>query len=196
MQKTAPQKKYKLSQKKLLYVYKSKNEMYFRNDFHIKPLCDGVSSFIDRYKWSGSGSISPHAIVENHTVQKLDTKYGYQRYIINLGGRSYNKKDEPVHTGIEFKTMHDRSGKASTHLATGIYDITKDLTLEVHFPMDMNVTNIRKLEYIHFTDEEHYSCQKENSPIIDTENNIKKIIYHIPYPIYGGRYMIDWDFCS
>jgi len=195
MNLTAPDKKCEIVSKKIVYEYLSLTVMRFRNEFYVKPLHDGLDSFWDKYRWTGTENIVPEPIVNNYRIELVDVKYGYQRYRIVFGNKSYNKYDVPIKTGIVFKSMNDSTKQASPHLSTGIYDITKNLTLEVCFPINLNPTNIRKLEYIHFTDEEHYRCINENSPEIDIENNSKIIKWTISNPIYGGKYTIDWEFC-
>lgn len=195
MNLTAPDKKCEIVSEDIVYEYKSLKEMSFTCEFQIKPLHDGLESFSDKYKWTGTQNPVPEAIVDTHTIKLVDVRYGYQRYKIVFGDKNYNKHDPPVRTGVAFKSMKDPDMKASKHLSTGIYDVTKFLKLEVQFPMDLNPTNIRKLEYIHFTDEEHYRCINENSPETDRKFNKKVIRWSIPNPIYGGKYMIDWDFC-
>ena len=195
MNKTAPNKKCKITSKKLIYTYKSLNEMSFENEFHVKALHDGLDCFTDRYKWTGSDAITPTPINSNHTIDNLDTSSGYQRYRLNFG-KSYNKKDKAVRTGIEFKNMQDKNNTSLPFLSTGVYDVTDELILEVRFPINLCVTNIRKLEYLHFTDEEHYNCITENNTEIDDINNVKKIVYKVKNPVYGGKYAIDWEFCN
>ena len=89
--------------------------------------------------------------------------------------------------------MRDAKHKASPHLASGIYEETDEIVLRVIFPMEINITNIRKLEFIHYTDEEHFHCINENTPEI--RNGKKVIEYPVKSPIYGGKYIIDWEFC-
>ncbi len=196
MNLTAPDKRCRITSKKVIYEYKSMTEMCFSNEFFVKPLYDGLTSFPDKYKWTGPYTPKPKPLISNHKIDLIDIKYGYQRYCINLGAKSYNKSDRPIRTGIKLESLKDPDRQASPHLATGIYDCTENLTLEVWFPMDVNVTNIRKLEYIHFTDEEHYHCTEENSPEICNELKKKVIRYSIKRPIYGGKYLIDWEFCD
>lgn len=196
MNLTAPDKAYSIASKKLVYEYKSETEMYFMNEFYIKPEHDGVTSFTDKYRWSASDTIVPTPLIPSHKIEMLDRKYGYQQYQIKFDSKRHNRRDKPVKTGVEFKSMKDPQQKALPHLGTGIYDLTKNLTLEVWFPLNMKVINIRKLEYIHFTDEEHFSCEEDCSTEIEEVAGVKKqvIRYEIKNPIYGGKYLIDWDF--
>lgn len=194
MNKTAPKKSYKLISKKLEYDYISMEEMRFKNTSKVKPLRDGLDSINFRYKWTGSSNnLKPKTTNSNYTIKKIDTKFGYQRCKINFGGKVFNKNDDPIPVSIVFNSMKDTKKKASPHLSTGIYEQTDEVILQVTFPKEMNINNIRKLEFIHYTDEEHSHCIKEDTPkIVDDK---KVITYKIKSPIYGGKYMIDWEFC-
>lgn len=194
MNMTAPDKLCEIVSKNLVYEYLSMTEMSFKNEFYVKPLHDGLDSFSDKYKWTGSESVMPEPLVNTHRIELVDSINGFDRYKIIFGNKCYNKHDGPLKTGIILKNMRDTDKTACPYLSTGIYDKTKNLTLQVCFPMNLNPTNIRKLEYIHYTDEEHYRCINENSPeIID---NRKIISWNIKKPIFGGKYVIDWEFCD
>lgn len=196
MNLTAPDKLCEIVSKNLVYEYISMTEMSFKDEFYVKPLHDGLDSFSDKYKWTGSEPVLPEPIVNTHRIEPIDnnTRNGFQRYKIVFGNKCYNKHDGPLKTGIIIRNMRDTEKVACPYLSTGIYDKTKNLSLEVCFPMNLNPTNIRKLEYIHYTDEEHYRCINENSPeVIDNKKIIK---WEIKKPIFGGKYIIDWEFCD
>jgi hypothetical protein len=196
MNLTAPDKLCEIVSKNLVYEYISMTEMSFTNEFYVKPLHDGLDSFSDKYKWTGSESVVPEPLVPTHKIEPVEnnTRNGFQRYKIIFGNKCYNKHDRPLKTGIIIRNMRDTEKVACPYLSTGIYDKTKNLSLEVCFPLSLNPTNIRKLEYIHYTDEEHYRCINENSPEI--VGNKKVIRWEIKKPIYGGKYVIDWEFCD
>jgi hypothetical protein len=194
MNLTVPDKLCEITSKSIVYEYLSMTEMRFKNEFYIKPLHDGLDSFSDKYKWTGSEPVEPEPLVPTHRIEPVGSTSGFERYKIIFGNKCYNKHDGPLKTGIFIESMRDTDQTACPYLSTGIYDKTRNLSLEVCFPMNLNPTNIRKLEYIHYTDEEHYRCVRENSPEI--ADNRKIIKWIIKKPIYGGKYVIDWELCD
>jgi hypothetical protein len=196
MNLTAPDKLCEITSKSLVYEYHSMTEMSFKNEFYVKPLHDGCDAFSDKYKWTGTEPVDPEPLVATHRIEYIDnnTRNGFNRYKIVFGNKCYNKHDGPLKTGIIIKNMRDTDKVACPYLSTGIYEKTKNLTMEVCFPLNLNPTNIRKLEYIHYTDEEHYRCISQNSPEI--ADGKKVIRWEIKKPIFGGKYMIDWEFCD
>jgi hypothetical protein len=195
MNLTAPDKKYRIVTKTIVYEYLSMTEMKLIKEYKIKPLHDGLTFAVDKYRWTGSSSPIPSPVVSTHKIESQRIKYGYEHCHIDFGGKSYNRNDKPIRTGLKFDSLLDPQKTAEPHLATGISECTKNLVLEVWFPMEINVTNIRKLEYIHYTDEEHHRCVEENTPTYDKDRTKKVIRFKVKNPIYGGKYLIDWDFC-
>lgn len=194
MNLTAPDKLCEIVTKNIVYEYVSLTEMRFKNEIYVKPLHDGLDSFADKYRWTGSDPVAAEPLVPTHRIERMNSINGFERYKIIFGDKCYNKHDGPVKTGIQIGDMTDTNQTACPFLSTGVYDKTKKMTLQVCFPLGLNPTNIRKLEYIHYTDEEHYRCINENSPeIIDGKKIIK---WEIKKPIFGGKYVIDWEFCD
>ncbi|NCA80143.1 MAG: hypothetical protein EOM76_08170 [Sphingobacteriia bacterium] len=195
MDLTAPNKTYKITNKFVTYEFLSRTSMQFKNEFYVKPLHDGVDNIVDKYKWSVNQELHILPITQGHDVQKMDmdSVFGYQQYRIFFN-RSYNKEDKPIRTGIVIEDMHDVEKKSLLHLGTGIYDITSTLTLKIIFNSSLQPINIRELEYIHYTDEQHYYCKRIHQAELNEQTGNKEINWVIKHPIYGGKYMIEWDF--
>lgn len=57
----------------------------------------------------------------------------------------------------------------------------------------MNPLEPRGLKYAHYIDEIPYDTVPLNINF-DDEKNMRYVEFSIKYPIYGGKYVIDWNF--
>ncbi len=134
----------------------------------------------------------PIPLVKDQTINIIESIHGYQRLEVVFNNKVYNKSDLLIKTGFSYSDNTDPKQQLSGRLVVGVFDITEILSLKVYFPTSLNLHSIRKLEYIHFTDEEHYRCILEKYPEYDTSSCRYFIKYSIPKPIYGGKYVIEW----
>lgn len=193
LNKTAPDKNYKLIEKKSTYTFKSYTEMEFYSSCKVKALHDGLEYIVVRYRWTGPHNPVVKTLNGQHNITEIESRMsGYQCCKIDFRGKKYNKNDRTIDTGFKMEKLTDSNRVSSPHLCTGVYDITDKLVLEVKFSKELKVKDIRKLEFIHYTDDEHYKCVNEDVPTI--EGDWQVIRYEIEHPIYGGKYLIDWVF--
>lgn len=194
MRLTCPDKSYKLKEKEVTFEYISRSEMQHKKTFKVTVLHDGFTGITDKYRWTAPQELTPTALHNNQEIKKLDKKIGMQRYEIKFrDGQRYNKHDEVPEMGMEITNMIDENGKSSPHLSSGVFEITDMLVLHVIFNIELMPRNIRKLEYLHYSDDDHYSCEKVECTL-NNQTNKKEVIWKIKNPIYGGKYMIDWSF--
>lgn len=194
MNLTCPDKMYKLTKKEVIYEFYSRDKMYHEKIFHVDVLHDGFTRITDKFKWTGDEKLNPKAKYENQSIEMLDEKFGMQRYCIKFKqGISYSRHNNVPPMSMIIENITDQNQKSSLHLSTGVFEVTDSIILHIIFDNKLKPINIRKLEFIHYSDDEHYRCTEANY----TYNNLtdkKEIIWEIKNPFYGGKYMIDWDF--
>ena len=95
--------------------------------------------------------------------------------------------------GMVIDCISDPNKESSTHLSSGVYEITDKLTLRVWFNPNLTPRNFRKLTYLHYTDREHYSCDNNVRIEVDNDSNKNFVEWEIDKPIFGAKYLIDWD---
>ena len=193
---TAPNKVYKLINKTVTYEFLARDKMRHEKTFKIKVLHDGFNHMLDKYTWTGKQELVAEPIIQNQKVEPVDRKFGMQRVRISYKDYKIFSKNEKVEMGFKIENMEDKEKNSSLHLSSGIYEITDFLILKVIFNKDLSPKNIRKLEYIHYTDDEHYKCEKLSNATLDESQNKKIIEWQIKKPIYGGKYIIDWEFAE
>jgi hypothetical protein len=131
MNLTAPDMLCEIVTKNIVYEYVSLTEMRFKNEIFVKPLHDGLDSFADKYRWTGSDPVAAEPLVTTHRIERMNSINGFERYKIIFGDKCYNKHDGPVKTGIQIGDMTDTNQTACPFLSTGVYDKTKKMTLQV-----------------------------------------------------------------
>lgn len=192
---TCPDKPYKLKKKEIIYEFKSREEMRLEKNFDPVILHDGFTGVYDKFKWTGEGELTPKAKRPAvHKIEPLEEKYGMKRYQIKYNGEhNYSKGDDVDTFSVVIEDIKDPNHKSAQRLLSGVFEITDCIELHLIFNKDLKPKNIRKLEYIHYSDDEHYKCENTNY-IFNDETDKKEVIWTINKPIYGGKYVIDWYF--
>lgn len=192
---TCPDKTYKLKKKEIIYEFKSREEMRLEKNFDAVVLHDGFTGVYDKFKWTGDGDLIPQPKRPAlHKIEMLEEKYGMKRYQIKFKDeQNYSKGDDVDTIGMVIENIQDKQHKSSLRLLSGVFEITDCLELHLIFDKDLKPKNIRELEYIHYSDDEHYRCENVNYVFNDSTEK-KEVIWTINKPIYGGKYVIDWVF--
>jgi hypothetical protein len=197
MNLTSLDKPYKLLHKTVIYEFLSREQMRHEKTFLVKALHSGVDHITDKFQWSGGEVYALQAKTANkeslNEIVFLKNRSGIQTYgIYDKSGKRYGR-GEVFEMGMKME-LKDPERKSSPYLSSGVYEKTERLTLVVLFSLDLRPVNIRKLSYIHYTDEDHYKCEDGVKLEINAEGNRKMVVFDIPSPIYGGKYIIEWEF--
>ena len=191
---TAPKQSYKVIYKACKYEYVSQTELRYEKRIKPKPLrnIDGIH---DQFNWTGNTALIPKPLYsDTQYVELKDRKFGMQRYDIKFNNnRNYSKKEDVPELGMVIENINDPKFEASTHLSSGVYEITEELTLKVVFDPNLKPHNFRKLTYLHYTDREHYCCDTNVEIRFDANTNKIFVEWIIKKPIFGAKYLIDWD---
>lgn len=193
MNLTSLDKPYKLMKKKVIYEFISREEIRHEKTFVVKALHNGVDNITDKYQWSGGEVYAIEPLFKKDAVELQNNRSGIQTYrIFDKNGRRFGK-GEIFDMGMKME-LRDPDHKSLPYLSSGVYEITDRLTLVVLFSMDLMPVNIRLLSYIHYTDEDHFKCEDIDKLDINATGDRKMVVFDIPSPIYGGKYIIEWDF--
>ncbi len=197
MNLTSLDKPYKLIQKTVIYEFISREEMRHEKTFLVKALHNGVDHITDKFQWSGGEVYAAQAKNaskdQQYEIVFLKNRSGIQTYgIFDMSGKRYGK-GEVFEMGMHM-ALKDPERKSMPYLSSGVYEITERLTLVVLFSLDLQPVNVRKLSYIHYTDEDHYKCQDDVKLEINARGDRKMVVFDIPAPLYGGKYIIEWKF--
>lgn len=194
----APNLPYQLLSWEIDYKYISLDEMYFYATYTVKAMQTGVDHIHVRYNWSGESDnnpISPQPVTKaGFETDKLEfdgKEYGYSNYKLYSKDK-FNKNDSPFKLGVSIGPLKVGTSMISHHLLTSISMATDSLTMKVHFPSNLEPRNIRCSEYLHSTDFFHWHSY-EKEPIRKEDKKGWSINWIIPYPVYGGKYLIKWD---
>lgn len=193
MNLSAPNQSYKLEYKTCTYEYLSRTKMRYEKVFKPKAFRN-LDRIYDQFNWTGSTSLKPKVKHNTQHITEEDRKFGMQRYAIKFNNnKSYTKKENIPEMGMEINDIYDPNCESSTHLSSGIYEITDKLILRVEFASDLKPYNFRKLTYLHYTDREHFKCEEDINIQYEAEGK-QYVEWIINKPIYGAKYLIDWDF--
>ena len=189
---TAPSKSYKFTKKEVVYEFKTRTAMRHEKNFSVKVLHPSFSGISDKYKWTGEGRLNICSKDPKHySLQPLRAKFGLERYrLVPVGDKRYSA-GESIEMGAVIEDISDPNSASSLHLSSGIYEKTDCLVLKVLFTPTLQPVNARKLEYIHYIDDDHYRAEA-CMPTLEGEK--KCLEWVIEKPLYGGKYMIEWEF--
>jgi len=195
---TAPKKNYKFVRKEVIYEFSDRTHMRYEKIFCVKPTVSHFRPIIDdKYNWTGKTSLTIKPQDEEHwKIEVCGTRFGLTRYqfspTVAYMYKLYNK-GEKFKLASVIEDIEDTEKKSSLHLSSGIYEKTDLLILRVVFNPDLKPVNGRKYEFVHYTDDEHYDSDK--LPVtFNSDTGKKELKWEIENPLYGGKYVIDWEF--
>ena len=178
------------------YEYLSATRMKLTREFQVKVTRGVFTGFPIQYKWTGAAHVPAGTTCSGQILNPRDEEYrdGQQHYSLTFKGDTSYKKGETVPTmGFYVGPMEDTKQVALPYLSTSIPFPTDSLLIQVIFHRSLYPQNIRKLTYLHSTDTVHFDIIEGIEPKrYDDERDI--VEWDIPHPIFGGKYVITWDF--
>lgn len=195
MDLTSADSGYRVSRTLGEYEYLSRNEMSVRREYLIKITNGTFTGIPIQYKWTGANDVPAIAVETGQILEPRDNDYrdGQQHYFLKFSqNKSYVKGDDVPCMKYAIENMYDSEGKALPYLSTSIPNPTDELTLRVIFARGLFPRNIRKLTYLHYTDVSHFSS--EVLKLQRSADDKDFVEWHISHPVYGGKYVISWDF--
>jgi hypothetical protein len=173
--------------KEIVYEYTSGNMMIFqRKHLKICALKDGINSFRDRYRWTGSGRISIRSLTPGYnTTNPSEDDEGIWNYF-NVIFPHPLRKDEVADFTIEWE-LFDEKAKAITFLSTMIDYETQYLLLEVILPPELAPKKAYFYEYKNFLDTLPISVHN-----LSWSPATRSIRSEVVQPQKYHKYMIRW----
>ena len=103
---------------------------------------NGVTTFRDKYNWSGSGTIDITTLVPEHTIHAKGQRNIWQMYEVDLG--TALKKRESHTVAVKW-TLTDSAHQARPFMSQTIDVPTKELRFRLRVPQTFGITTGRKL---------------------------------------------------
>ena len=190
--------KYKFNEFKATYEYVTPCTMKYRSEYLVKAKQSGVDNIRLRLNWSGSCSsepLHPKPMYKARTITETEDEFGYTTYKLEIP--SINANDKPIKAGVKLDSLTVDKVEPKKHLKVGISVVTDNLVMKVIFPRNLEPINVEFLEYLHFTDDNHWHRivdVKETKPVYRANRKQYVLTWSIKKPVFGGKYIIKWDF--
>ena len=200
LNKTVSSQNIEIHDKVVKYEHIDRHKYRFQSTFSIKVVGNTpINSHEEKIKWT-AGYISeivptkPHHKIEYDKNASAYNSIDKQIFkIVFPNDKQISKNDEAYKTGFKILNLVDENQTAKPILMVGVYNVTKNLTMKVYFAGSLNPIEIRGLKFAHFIDKEPY----DSVPLelkYDEEADKNYVEFFIKSPIYGGKYVIDWNF--
>ena len=199
----APKREKTIKNKVIEYTYKDLETMSLKVTYLVKFNNGSHNSIEEKMNWTAgpvndiSASVSSQAIrlIPADEKNDIQTFLGYQYFEIKFS-KTYTSEDRYIPTGFIMNELKDRDHRAKSCLISGVYDKTDGLLFRLRFASNLSVSNIRKLKYIDYLDEEPYENVAGELLVDPNDRDYNIVEFKIPHPIFGGKYAIDWDFAE
>lgn len=112
---------FQILEKAISYEYVERHKMVYRKKIKLKALRNGLDTYRDKYRWTGTGLLSMKSIVQEHDVVETVRKNVWRVYEIRFQ-RSLRKGDT-IETEIEW-TLQDDSCSAVPFFSATIEEPT------------------------------------------------------------------------
>ena len=180
---------FEILRKEIVYEYLADGKtIYQRKYLKIQLLHDNISTYTDRYHWTGSGicivrSLTPEFEITNqHEREEEDATWNY----FNVKFPHHYHKEDVIEFTIEWELVEEEE-KAVPFLSTMIDHETKYLFLQVILPYELAPKRAYFYEFEHYKDTlPSGTKQAQWSPAS------KSIMYEVPEPKIDHKYAIRW----
>lgn len=193
IKKAATKKPYALKSRQLFYIYKDREHIYHSKIFEIIPKSDDLSTFTDRYVFSGEGELhmdsrfGPGRIKRQPDGKQYWRDHGWNFYQLEFDKLETRQNIESFYVGMKMDDIRDLNHVAKPFLSTGIYEPTEELIMKVYFG-DLKVKNVFFLTFNSYVDMNPISYEHLH---VDHTGCAS---VRVAYPIYHYKYMIKWQF--
>jgi hypothetical protein len=162
-------------------------------DVVIKAIRDGVRTFSNQYRWSGSGDETvPTVTSSGHTLSgPVERSLAWRRYDVRL--EPYLQKGETTTVSL-LQQLYDTDERFELFLAKSVHDPTERLTLRVDLPIHLTperawcVTQVGAGPRARLVDREVIAPARDGSRAV--------LEWHVPRPAQGRSYQLRWDYAS
>lgn len=180
---------FEILRKEIVYEYFVDGKtIYQRKYLRIRLLRDNITSYPDRYHWTGSGKCILHSltpefeITNQHEREEEESIWSY----FNVKFPHPYHKDDVLEFTVEWELI-DEEKKAVPFLSTMIDHETKYLFLQVILPDELAPQRVYFYEFEHYKDTLPSETRKGQwSPAS------RSIMYEVPEPKKDHKYSIRW----
>ena len=185
-----PKPNFVFLKKDIEYHFTDRTNIHFRKSYIIKSHRRDLTSFPERYRWSGDTpcELTPEYSDTTITILPADVHWNY--FLLNFN-RPLGKK-QIGNAGI-LMTLEDTGMTSKLFLSTGIFEPTEEIVLVVKISNPLKFKeDSTKLEvsnsYYDFSVSESYD-------IMPTEfNGGYALTFRLRYPLKDAKYLLKWEF--
>ncbi len=182
-----PEEDVEILSKEIVYEYLEDGKtMYQRKHLKIRMLRHGVHSFIDRYRWTGSGPCDVKSLTPGFVVTNLREEDGGIWKFFDVSFSNPYHKGDIVEFTIEWE-MVDEDEKTVPFLSTMIDRETRYLLLQVRLPRKLSPTRAYFHEYTNYID-----TLPSDTKQIRYSPASRSITYEVTEPKKYRKYLIRW----
>ncbi|MEW8051230.1 MAG: hypothetical protein AB2809_12710 [Candidatus Thiodiazotropha sp.] len=132
---------FKIKMFDILYIYESEDNMEYRKCKTLKALKDDLTQYIDKYRWTGIGSVNIRSGIEGHKISQSSDRSIYKYYTISFE-RTLKKKEE-IDTEVIWD-LEDTGKTAIPFISATIEEPTDKLRMQIMLPKEMKVHGVIK----------------------------------------------------
>jgi hypothetical protein len=126
---------------KILYDHKEIDRMVYTKRKKVRALKDNLDRYVDRYNWTGKGTVAPQSLRRSEKYVETDRKSTWQYYELRF--ERALKKGEELDVDVVWN-LEDLEKVAVPFISATIEEPTNSLSLKVKFPDGSNVDHVIK----------------------------------------------------
>jgi hypothetical protein len=128
-----------ITEKEIHYEYRDLRNLTYRKRVVLKALKGGATLYCDRYRWSGTGSISVRSTVNDHEFRETGRQGLWRFYEIRFP-RALSA-NEVIETELVW-TLEDMEHTAVPFVSATIEESTDLLSLTLQLPRELHATQV------------------------------------------------------
>ena len=177
--------KFLILEKEIIFEYRSKTKMTYRRRYKLQALRDDLSTFQDKYRWTGSGTATLSTAIPEHRVQDTERLNVWQFYEVNFGRAL--QRGEIIEIEVVWQ-LEDPEEKAVHFCSATVDEPTKLLTMTLRIPPELGVRTVQ--QEVAMSIGARHIIQSESANL----NRMGELSWRINKPRLLHYYEIRWDF--
>lgn len=194
-----PNLPYYLSEKEIVYTYKSLQEMRYQKKITLIAKVDGLSSFKGKFRWSKPQELSKYKVLclSPHNKLTLGRDTTWNTYTVEFAPAPKGGKRV---VDILIDDLKDPNREAVPFCSASIVEHTEMLRIKIDLEdnLQFDLDSIRFSVYNNAAStfpilEDAYSTSGKRS-IIECDREGKHLSITEKFPVFGYKYQISWNF--
>lgn len=164
-----------------------------KTDITIKALRDGVRTFSNQYRWSGSGEeLVPQVVSSGHYFAgEIERSLAWRRYDVRL--EPHLRRGERTTVSV-LQQLYDSDERFELFLAKSVHQPTEQLVLRVELPMKLVPNRVWTVEQ--FSAGPGAQVIKQTELEARVENTLATMEWRVVRPVQGRAYQLRWNYLS